>query len=102
MDKTYLDIKKEAELILNEMPIENSDASINSILFEIIDSDDSNIDLKIKTLKEIKNLINIKRKIRIKNDDLYFLKNISEKLKQDIKIEDIEFNKLLEIIKDNF
>lgn len=107
MNSGYLELKQQAENCLNEMSIMDSDASINNILFELIETDESNLEIKKQTLKEIKKLLSIKNKIKIKNDDLYYLKSLSEKLKQEndissVKLTDDELNKLLKIIKNNF
>ena len=107
MNSEYLELMKQAEVCLNEMSIMDSDAFINNILLELIETDDSNLEIKKQTLEEIKKLLSIKNKIKIKNDDLYYLKTLSEKLKQEnnissIKLTDDELNKLLIIIKNNF
>lgn len=107
MNSGYLELKQQAENCLNELSIMDSDASINNILFELIETDESNLEIKKQTLKEIKKLLSIKNKIKIKNDDLYYLKTLSEKLKQEndissIKLTDDELSKLLIIIKNNF
>lgn len=103
MNKEYIELKKQAEDCLNEMSIIDSDAFINNILCELIETDESNLEIKKLTLEEIKKLLSIKNKIKIKNDDLYFLKTLSERLKQEnTKLTDAELNKLLNIIKHNF
>lgn len=107
MNNEYLELQRQAEDCLNEMSIMDSDAIINNILFELMETDESNLEIKKQTLEEIKKLLSIKNKIKIKNDDLYYLKTLSEKLKQEndislIKLTDDESNKLLKIIKDNF
>lgn len=107
MNSDYLELKKQAENCLNEMSIMDSDAFINNILLELIESDESNLEIKKQTLEEIKKLLSIKNKIKIKNDDLYYLKTLSEKLKQEDnikpqKLTEDELNILFKIIKNNF
>lgn len=107
MNSEYLELKQQAENCLNEMSIMDSDAFINNILLELIETDESNLEIKKQTLEEIKKLLSIKNKIKIKNDDLYYLKTLSEKLKHEndissMKLTDDELNKLLKIIKNNF
>ena len=104
MNNEYLEIRKQAENFLNEMSIMDGDAFINNILFELMETDESNLEIKKQTLEELKKLINIKNKIRIKNDDLYYLKTLSEKLKQENnnKLTEDELNELLNVIKNNF
>lgn len=107
MNSEYLELKQQAKNCLNEMSIMDSNAFINIILFELMETDESNLEIKKQTLEEIKKLLSIKNKIKIKNDDLYYLKTLSEKLKQEndislIKLTDDELNKLLIIIKNNF
>lgn len=102
MNNDYLELKAEARECLNEMSIIDGDAFINDILFELTETDINNIKIKKQTLKEIKKLLVIKNKMKIKNNDFYYLKTLSEKLKREIKLEDEELKKLLDIIKNNF
>ena len=107
MDNNYLNLNLEAKEYLNEMSIIDSDADINKILLELVETDDSNIEIKKQTLEEIKKLIIIKNKIKVKNDNLYFLRNLSEKLKKlddvkEFKIKEDELNTLFNIIKNNY
>lgn len=89
---------------LNNMSIIDSDATINKILFELSESDETNLDIKKKTLDEIKNLLDIKQKFKVKNDDIYFLKNLAEQLRasNDNCLNDNQLTTLLDILKRNF
>lgn len=105
MNNDYLELKLQAQECLNQMSIMDGDAVINNILFELKETDDNNIEIKKQTLEEIKKLLIIKNKLKTKNDDLYYLKTLSEKLKRSnkaIKISDEELEKILNIIKNNF
>lgn len=103
----YSELKLQARECLDQMSIIDSDSFINNILFELTETDASNLEIKRQTLEEIKKLLIIKNKIRIKNDDLYYLMSLSEKLKmksnnESIKLDDDELNQLFNIIKNNF
>ena len=105
MNNDYLELKLQAQECLNQMSIMDGDAVINNILFELKETDDNNIEIKKQTLEEIKKLLIIKNKLKTKNDDLYYLKTLSEKLKRSnkpIKISEEELEKILNIIKNNF
>lgn len=102
MNNDYLELKLQAKECLNQMSIIDGDAFINNILFELSETDDSNIEIKKQTLDEIQKLLIVKNKIKIKNDDLYYLKTLSEKLKKENFLDDGELNKLFNIIKNNF
>ena len=102
MNNRCLELRKKAQDCLNQMSIMDGDSVINSILFELTETDDTNIDIKEQTLNEIKKLLSVKNKTKIKNDDFYHLKTISEKLRNNIKLETEELNNLLSIIKNNF
>lgn len=102
MNNDYLELKLQAKECLNQMSIIDGDAFINNILFELSETDDSNIEIKKQTLSEIQKLLIVKNKIKIKNDDLYYLKTLSEKLKKENFLDDGELNKLFNIIKNNF
>lgn len=102
MNNDYLELKLQAKECLNQMSIIDGDAFINNILFELSETDDSNLEIKKQTLDEIEKLIIIKNKIKIKNDDLYYLKTLSEKLRKESFLDDEELNKLFNIIKNNF
>lgn len=102
MNNDYLVLKLQAKECLNQMSIIDGDAFINNILFELSETDDSNIEIKKQTLSEIQKLLIFKNKIKIKNDDLYYLKTLSEKLKKENFLDDGELNKLFNIIKNNF
>ena len=75
MTDDCMKIRECANNYLSNMSIIDSDATINKILFELSESDERNLDIKKKTLAEIKNLLDIKQKLKVKNDDIYFLKN---------------------------
>lgn len=83
MNNDYLELKLQAEKLLNQMSIMDGDAIINNILFELKESDDTNLEIKRKTLEAIKDLLNIKRTIAIKNNDLFCLRTLAEQLRLD-------------------
>lgn len=97
-------IRESANNYLNNMSIIDGDATINKILFELSESDETNLDIKKKTLGEIKNLLDIKQKFKFKNDDIYFLKSLAEQLRtsNNYILNDNQLTTLLEIIKRNF
>lgn len=97
-------IRESANNYLNNMSIIDGDATINKILFELSESDETNLDIKKKTLDEIKNLLDIKQKFKFKNDDIYFLKSLAEQLRtsNNYILNDNQLTTLLEIIKRNF
>lgn len=97
-------IRESANNYLNNMSIIDGDATINKILFELSESDETNLDIKKKTLDEIKNLLDIKQKFKFKNNDIYFLKSLAEQLRtsNNYILNDNQLTTLLEIIKRNF
>lgn len=104
MNNELLELRQQAQNCLNEMSILDGDAFSNNILFELTETDDTNLELKKQTLSDIKKLIKIKNKIRMKNDDFYFLKTLAEqlRLKENSSIENSKLEELLNIIKRNF
>lgn len=97
-------IRESANNYLNNMSIIDGDATINKILFELSESDETNLDIKKKTLDEIKNLLDIKQKFKFKNNDIYFLKSLAEQLRtsNNYILNDNQLTTLLEIIERNF
>lgn len=104
MTDDCMKIRECANNYLSNMSIIDSDATINKILFELSESDERNLDIKKKTLAEIKNLLDIKQKLKVKNDDIYFLKNLAEQLRNSNKyfLNDNQLSTLLDILKRNF
>lgn len=104
MTDDCMKIRECANNYLSNMSIIDSDATINKILFELSESDETNLDIKKKTLDEIKNLLDIKQKFKVKNDDIYFLKNLAEQLRvsNDNCLNDNQLTTLLDILKRNF
>lgn len=97
-------LRQQATNYLNEMSIMDGDAFINNILFELTETDESNLEIKKQILDQIQKLLKLKNKIKIKNDDFYFLKTLAEQLRfeENIQIEDSKLEELLNIIKRNF
>lgn len=97
-------LRQQATNYLNEMSIMDGDAFINNILFELTETDESNLEIKKQILDQIQKLLKLKSKIKIKNDDFYFLKTLAEQLRfeENIQIEDSKLEELLNIIKRNF
>lgn len=104
MTDDCMKVRECANNYLNNMSIIDSDATINKILFELSESDETNLDIKKKTLAEIKNLLDIKQKLKVKNDDIYFFKNLAEQLRNSNKycLNDNQLTTLLDILKRNF
>lgn len=104
MSNELLNLRQQAKNCLNEMSIMDGDAFINDILFELSETDESNFEIKKQTLSDINKLIKIKHKIRMKNEDFYFLKALAEQLRleKSKQIEDSKLEELLDIIKRNF
>lgn len=99
-----LKIRAEAQECLNQMSIIDGNSFINNILFELSETDENNIEIKKETLEEIKQLLNLKNMFKIKNEELYFLRNLGEELRkqENLAIDDNTLNKLFIIIKNNF
>lgn len=104
MTDDCMKIRECANNYLSNMSIIDGDATVNKILFELSESDETNLDIKKKTLAEIKNLLDIKQKLKVKNDDIYFLKNLAEQLRNSNKycLNDNQLSTLLDILKRNF
>lgn len=104
MSNELLNLRQQAKNCLNEMSIMDGDAFINGILFELSETDESNFEIKKQTLSDINKLIKIKHKIRMKNEDFYFLKTLAEQLRleKSKQIEDSKLEELLDIIQRNF
>lgn len=104
MSNELLNLRQQAKNCLNEMSIMDGDAFINDILFELSETDESNFEIKKQTLSDINKLIKIKHKIRMKNEDFYFLKTLAEQLRleKSKQIEDSKLEELLDIIQRNF
>lgn len=104
MNSELLELREQAKNFLNEMSILDGEAFCNNILFELSETDDTNLEIKKQTFSDIKKLIKIKNKIRIKNEDFYFLKTLAEQLRleKNEQIEDSKLEELLNIIKRNF
>lgn len=102
MNKDFIELKLKAKECLKQMSIIDGDAFINNLLFELAETDDSNIEIKKQTLEEIRNLLVLKNKFKIKNDDLFYLKNSAQKLRNNMQLNNNELENLLNIIKNNF
>ncbi len=104
MNRELLELRQQAKNCLNEMSIIDGDAFVNDVLFELTETDDTNLEIKKQTLSDIKKFIKIKNKIRMKNKDFYFLKTLAEQLRleENISIENLKLEELLNIIKRNF
>lgn len=81
MNNKYLEIRKQAQDFLSELTITDGDAFIANTLFELSETDNTNIEIKEHALNEIKKLLEIKRKLKTLENDLYFFKTLSEQLK---------------------
>ena len=104
MTDDCMKIRECANNYLSNMSIIDSDATINKILFELSESDERNLDIKKKTLAEIKNLLDIKQILKVKKFYIYFLKNLAEQLRasNDNCLNDNQLTTLLDILKRNF
>ena len=61
--------------------------------------------IDVETVETLfKNLLDIKQKLKVKNDDIYFLKNLAEQLRNSNKycLNDNQLSTLLDILKRNF
>lgn len=104
MNEDLLNLRQQAQNCLNEMSIMDGDAFINNTLFELSETDESSLEIKKQTLAQIQKLLKVKNKIKIKNNDFYFLKTIAEQLRlEETKpIESSKLEELLDVIKRNF
>lgn len=59
MNDKYLNLKEEAKRCLAEMHIEDGDAFINNLLFELGETDERNLELKLQILDDIKKFLRI-------------------------------------------
>ena len=60
MNNNLQDLKNQAKNCLSEMHIKDGNAFINNLLFELVESDDKNLELKFQILNIIKEYLKIR------------------------------------------
>lgn len=110
MNKELLELREKALTYFREMRIADGEAEINQILLDLSETDEKDLEIKLKTLKNIHDYLLSKSKLKHINSDLTFLQQLSNKLKLDydetiMELRDKDntlLDKLLEIIKRNY
>lgn len=110
MNEKLLELREKASRCLGETRIADGEAEINQILIDLSETDEKNLDIKTKTLKNIHDYLLSKSKLRLLNSDLADLQELASELKLDYdkKVSELkednnpQLQKLLDIIKRNY